>query len=348
MVSGYRAAVQVTTADEQAEDGPGRTDNPGPPALVTVPWHQDGTGPVPTADGPVTNRPRKVVVRTVSKAWADSLFGMSSQAAFWCAMSTAPFLLALLGLSGIFTRWFFGPDTMVEIRSQASTFLNTVFNEEVADNLIGNTIDTILNNQTEAISVGLIISLWAGSSAISAFVESVTIAYCQHEARHPVIERIFALGVYIVALSGEIIAVPLLAIGPERVPALFPDSWEPMVALVLGYLYYPGLALGLILLVAVLYKVAPRHKHAFYRGLPGAALAAAVFLVASTGLRLYLSYAYSHGLTYGALATPITFLLFYYFISMSIILGAQFNNALLEYYPPMSRQSRKVAPAAQR
>ena len=61
---------------------------------------------------------------------------------------------------------------------------------------------------------------------------------------------------------------------------------------------------------------------------------AAVFLIASTGLRLYLSYVYQHGLTYGALAAPITFLLFYYFISMAIIIGAQFNNALLEYYPP--------------
>ncbi len=63
-------------------------------------------------------------------------------------------------------------------------------------------------------------------------------------------------------------------------------------------------------------------------------LAAALFFVASFGLRLYLAYVYSHGLTYGALATPITFLLFYYFISMAIIIGAQFNNALLEYYPP--------------
>jgi len=58
-----------------------------------------------------------------------------------------------------------------------------------------------------------------------------------------------------------------------------------------------------------------------------------VFLIASFGLRLYLAYVYSHGLTYGALATPITFLLFYYFASMAIILGAQFNNALLEHYP---------------
>ena len=98
--------MDVQTGDQLAQ-GRDPEVEPGPPVLVTVPWHQDGAGPVPTADGPVTNRPRKVVVRTVSKAWADSLFGMSSQAAFWCAMSTAPFLLALLGLSGIVTRWFF-------------------------------------------------------------------------------------------------------------------------------------------------------------------------------------------------------------------------------------------------
>jgi membrane protein len=76
---------------------------------------------------------------------------------------------------------------------------------------------------------------------------------------------------------------------------------------------------------------------------PGAFLAAAVFIVASVGLRLYLSYVYSHGLTYGALATPITFLLFYYFVSMAVIIGAQFNNAMLEFYPPRpsKRELRK-------
>ena len=102
------------------------------------------------------------------------------------------------------------------IREQVNVFLHTIFNEEVANNLIGNTIDAILNNdQTDVISVGLIISLWAGSSAMSAFVESITIAYCQHEFRHPVLERFFALGLYVGALAAEIVLVPLLAIGPD-------------------------------------------------------------------------------------------------------------------------------------
>ena len=106
--------------------------------------------------------------------------------------------------------------------------------------------------------------------------------------------------------------------------------------------------IGLLLLLTTLYKLAPQHKHAWKRGLPGALLAAVFFLIASAGLRLYLSYVYSHGLTYGALATPITFLLFYYFAAMAIILGAQLNNALLEYYPPRlsPRRIRKRRHAA--
>jgi len=306
-----------------------------------MPWHRNGGGPDPAATGPVRRRPRKVIGRTLGKAWSDSLFGMSSQAAFWCAMSTAPLLLALLGLVGYVANWF-GPATIHDVHAQIMLVLHTIFNEEVADNLVGNTVDTILNNgQADAVSVGLIISLWAGSSAMSAFVEAITIAYCQHEMRHPVVERLFALGLYIIALMSGILVLPLLAIGPDYLPRLFPELWRPNVTTIVGFAYYPGMALGLILLLATLYKVAPKHKHAWTRGLPGAFLAAVFFLVASTGLRLYLSYVYSHGLTYGALATPITFLLFNYFVSMAIIIGAQFNNALLEYYPPKPKRSRR-------
>jgi membrane protein len=149
-----------------------------------------------------------------------------------------------------------------------------------------------------------------------------------------VVERFFALGLYLIALVTGIFLLPLLAIGPELLPKLFPARWREHVATIVGWSYYPVVAIGLILLLTTLYKVAPKRKHPWRRGLPGALVAALVFLVASFLLRLYLGYVYSHGLTYGALATPITFLLFYYFVSMAIVIGAQFNNATLEYYPP--------------
>ena len=91
--------------------------------------------------------------------------------------------------------------TTDDVRDQVFKFLHIIFDTEVADDLVGNTVNTILDNgRSDVVSVGLIISFWAGSSAMSAFVESITIAYCQHEVRHPVAERFFALFLYLIAL----------------------------------------------------------------------------------------------------------------------------------------------------
>ena len=147
---------------------------------------------------------------------------MSSQAAFWSALSTAPLLLALLGLVGYVTHWF-PSGTTDDIREQIMKFLHTIFDAEVADDLVGDTVNVILDSgRSDVVSIGLIISFWAGSSAMSAFVESITIAYCQHEVRHPVAERFFALFLYLVALIAGIFMLPLLAIGPDYLPRLFP------------------------------------------------------------------------------------------------------------------------------
>ena len=78
-----------------------------PPARTPVPWHRTAPGRCRRArpGAPPLAQGR---ARTLSKAWGDSLFGMSSQAAFWCALSTAPLLLALLGMIGYVAHWF-GP-----------------------------------------------------------------------------------------------------------------------------------------------------------------------------------------------------------------------------------------------
>ena len=305
-----------------------------------LPWHDFQEGDLPPARH---HRWRRVIGRTLSKAWGDSLFGLSAQAAFWSAMSTAPILLALLGFAALIAP-LYGSETLGTIHQLIQALLNSVFNAEVADDLVGNTVDTILNNaSSDVISVGLLISLWAGSSSMSAFVEAITVAYRQHEYRHPVVERFFALGLYLVALLSGVILLPLLAIGPDYITKMFPANLRDSVQTAITISYFPVLGLSIILLLTTLYKVAPKLRHPWKRGLPGAVLATIAFIVASFGLRLYLAYVYSHGLTYGALATPITFLLFYYFAAMAIILGAQLNNALLEYFPMKPKALARVA-----
>ncbi|MEO5831878.1 MAG: YihY/virulence factor BrkB family protein [Nakamurella sp.] len=330
----FRAYLTRAQAGKEIHEPLPNDPVPHPDDLGPLAWHEFVAGDLPPAR---QKRWRRVAGRALGKAWGDSLFGLSAQAAFWCALSTAPILLALLGLVGLIAP-LFGPDTIATIQEQVDRFLHQLFNPEVATNLVGNTVETILSRgRTDVVSVGLIISLWAGSSAMSAFVEAITVAYRQHEFRHPVAERFFALALYLIALVFGILLLPLIAIGPEYLVRLFPQGWRDSVATIIQISYYPATVLLLLLLLTTLYKVAPKVKHPWARGIPGALLAAVMFLLFSFGLRLYLAYVYSHGLTYGALATPITFLLFYYFAAMAIILGAQFNNALLEYFPVHKR-----------
>ncbi|MGH4010297.1 MAG: YihY/virulence factor BrkB family protein, partial [Pseudonocardiaceae bacterium] len=221
---------------------------------------------------------------------------------------------------------------------------STVFSADVVNQIIRPTVaDILTQGQTTIVSVGFVLSLWAGSSALASLVDSITAAYQQYTVRNPVWQRIFALLLYVVALIGSVLVLPLTALGPNLIPGLFPESVRPMVGQLVGIFYYPGLGILLMLGLATLYKVVLPNKLPWHRGLPGALLAMAAFLVTSTGLRLYIASVSVTGYTYGALATPIAYLLFSFFIAMAIVLGAEFNSAIEELWPahPTRRERRR-------
>lgn len=85
------------------------------------------------------------------------------------------------------------------------------------------------------VSLGFLISLWAGSSAISAFVDSVVEAHDQTPLRHPVRQRFFALFLYVVMLVGVVATAPLVVVGPRKVGEHIPLG----LSNVLRYGYYP-------------------------------------------------------------------------------------------------------------
>jgi len=193
----------------------------------------------------------RVIRRTLSKAWDDSIFSESAQAAFWQVLSLPPLLLGLLG-SLAYIAPAFGPGTLPAIEKQLVSTANRFFSPSVVNEIIAPTItDIVAGARGEVVSFGFVMSLWAGSSAISAFVDSVVEAHDQTPLRHPVRQRFFALGIYVVMLITAIVALPLVALGPQKIAQWLPDSWDN----VLQYGYYPLLGLGLVLIVTILYRV---------------------------------------------------------------------------------------------
>ena len=106
----------------------------------------------------------------------------------------------------------------------------------------------------------------------------------------------------------------------------------------LRYGYFPALILGLVVAVTILYRVSLPRPLPTHRLLWGAVLAVTVFIVATLGLKFYLTWITSTGYTYGALATPIAFLLFAFFLGFAVMIGAELNAAIQEEFPaPLPR-----------
>ncbi len=152
----------------------------------------DQSQPLPLP--PSRHHIRHIVRRTLSKSWDDSIFSESAQAAFWCALSLPPLLLGMLG-SLAYVAPLFGPETLPAIQDQLISTAERFFSSSVVDEIIEPTVlDIVKGARGEVVSIGFVISLWAGSSAISSFVDSVVEAHDQTPLRHPVAATVLRAG----------------------------------------------------------------------------------------------------------------------------------------------------------
>lgn len=294
-----------------------------------------------------THGPGPVVVwrlmwLTISQAWDHAIFAKAATAAFWQTLSLPPLIIGLVGSVGYVAPWF-GPNVLADITVAVLDFARTIFSSQVVDEVIAPTVDDIMARpRASVISFGFILSLWAGSSAVSTFVDSIVHAHEQQDARNPIWQRIFSLLLYVGFLFAAVFVLPVIALGPSMIGSLIPSSWHSVVIRIIDIGYFPFVGAVLIVGLTTLYKLALHKSLPFHRLLPGALLAGIFFLAASVGLRAYLSVITAAGLTYGALSGFIAFLLFTFFLGFAIVLGAEFNAALQSFWPARATRIEQV------
>ncbi|MGY1696089.1 YihY/virulence factor BrkB family protein [Geodermatophilus sp. SYSU D00814] len=291
----------------------------------------------------VVRVPLQVLGRTVAKAWQDQILGLSGEAAFWQILSVPPLLIALLGSLGYLGDWIGAAsvqtieDTLVDASSQALT-------ADVVDTLVRPTLSDILTSgRLDVVSLGFLLTLWAGSSATATFMNTIVIAYDQRDVRGPIATRLMALWLFVVGLVLAVLMLPLLVLGRGVLVGLLPQDWQQTGSMLVNAVYWPLVVVGLVLALTSFYHVVLPRRLPWRRHLPGTLLAVGFFVVASTVLRLYVSDILVAALPYGALATPIAALLFLFFFGMSVLLGAELNAAVQERWPaPLRRHTRRA------
>jgi membrane protein len=290
---------------------------------------------------PVARQQHVSVLRsTVAKAWDDRVLGLSAEAAFWQLLSLAPLFLGLLGSIG-YLSGFLGATTINQVEESLLDASRRAFAPSVVDQIITPTIDEVLRRgRADVVSFGFLIALWAGSSATATFVNTVTIAYGMRDLRGAVQSRLLALGLYLLTVVIGIVLLPVMVIGPGRLVRFFPRSAQGDVETIIQTTYWPLVAVLLLVGLVTFYHLAPPRRLPWRRGLPGAALAALVFVGGTFGLREYINFVVGSGLTYGALAAPIGALLFFYILALAVLLGAEFNATIEQTWPTRTRRPK--------
>jgi membrane protein len=270
----------------------------------------------------------QVVRGTSISAFRYRVTGLAAEAAFFTLLSLPPLVLGLIGTLGHF-RSMLGEDTVGDIRTWVIEKAQTVLTQQSVDTVVKPLLDDVLRGgRVELVSLSFLVSLWAGSRALNVYVDTITIAYGLSGVRGVIRTRLRAFVLYIGGLGVGLVIIPVLVAGPTLVL-----HWLPEGARVLHLLYWPVLILVSVVFLALLYYLSVPVRTAWWRGVPGGAVALAIWVLGSLILRLYLDGSASGVTVYGSLGAAIAVLAWLYVTALAVLIGAALNAEIDKLWP---------------
>lgn len=253
----------------------------------------------------------------------DSVSIIAAGVAFYSVLALIPAATITVSVYGIFTN-------EAEAERQLDGLIE-VFPESTV-RAIESQIRPIADFSHAGLSLGVVISIavlvWTVSNATRAMVRAVVIAYDQDELRSPLEKRAAAIVLTVGVIVAGIVTLAIVAAIPAALGRFDPTD----VVVTFSNTRWLAVGLGMLGATSLLYRYAPpRRPETWLAVLPGAVLATVLWLVTSIGFSIYVSSFASYNETYGLLGAAVVLLLWFFLTAFSVILGAEFNEALTLY-----------------
>ena len=206
----------------------------------------------------------RLVLRTLDVCLDYRVTGLAAEAAFFMLLSLPPLVLGLFGGLGYVSGWI-GPDAASRVVAEIETYAARFLTEDsITDLLIPTVQDVLARGRPELVSVGFLLSLWAGSRALNVFIDTVSIMYGQKDVRGIIQLRALSLSLYTVGTLAGIVLLPIVLLGPSIIGAWLPPELD-----FLRYLYWPTVLLVSVLALTSLYHVSTPRRGPWVRDIPG-------------------------------------------------------------------------------
>jgi membrane protein len=254
----------------------------------------------------------------------DDVFGHAAQLSYYFVLALFPLLIFLSTLLG----YFFASQPGLYFR--LIDYLGQVMPQPAFD-LMRATFDEITRTAGGGkLTFGLALALWTASSGMEAIIESLNVAYAVSELRPRWKRRLVAIGLT-VAL-GALVATALFLILASGAVARAVGRYSPLLERIGEWSKIAQWGIGLcflLLALSLIFRFAPNLRRPRWEAnLPGAVLALIFWILASAGLRFYLSAFDSFNRAYGSLGAVILLLVWLYVSGAAILIGGELNSVI--------------------
>lgn len=279
---------------------------------------------------------KDVLLRFSARIQEARVLSLAGAVAFFTLLSLVPALSLLVTLYGMLT----APATIVGQLDDITIVLPLAARELIREQAV-RLAGQDAANLSLAFFVSFLVAVWSANAAIKANFDALNIIYGVKERRGFIRLNLISLATTLSGLFVLILALALIASLPV-VTALFPFGHE--LEVVIRWLRWPAFFLIGVVAIGCLYWIGPARKPPrFAWVLPGAIVAALLWLACSVGFSFYVSTLGRYTATYGSLATIVVFMTWLW-LSAIIVLGGAELNAELEH---QSRYGSAPAPVTQ-
>ncbi|MGN9813213.1 YihY/virulence factor BrkB family protein [Micromonospora sp. BQ11] len=270
---------------------------------------------------------RGVLVRSVQSFLKDNCADWAAALTYYGVLALFPSTIVVVALVGLVSNGEETVDTVLDLARDVGA--GAVVGNEGFVNVVRGVVEQ-QNGSGVLLSFGLLGALWSASGFIGAFTRASNAIYGVEEGRPVWKLRPMQIGLAAVSMVLlAVVAVGLIVSGPVTDAVGNLINAGGLARTVWSIVKWPVLAMIMMVLLSLLFWIAPNVKQPRFRWLtPGGAVALVSWVLASFGFGLYVANFGSYDATYGSLGAVIAFLVWLYLSNSALMLGVQINAEL--------------------
>ncbi len=259
--------------------------------------------------------------RLYDEAFDADIFSRSAQVAFYFSFSIFPLLFFLVSLFGLIL------DSTTDLKQELLVYLRQIMPWS-AFTLVRTTLEEITeNSSTGKLTIGLAITLWSASAGIDSVRGALNAIYKLRESRSWWWTKLQSLAFTLLMIVLIAAVLGVVFYGWQMVQlGLSGIGLRVTSPGVLVSIQWASLLLLMLFACEIFFNLLPDFKR--WRWLwitPGSIVAILLWLLLTSGFRLYLQYFNSYNRAYGSLGAVIILMLWLYLTGVALLVGGTIN-----------------------